>query len=274
MKIERIDDKTVKCYLSMEELEEYDITYKDFVLRSPKAKEMVEQIIAQAIEEVGYKPPEFAMDMQIMMMPDKGMILTLSEKTPDEIRNNPVLMEYLREMKRIFEEKLQQEGATPEGLQATIEKLLGAGGALGVSTGKAGGQTAAFGIGTSENARDSVQGSGAGTPGGKTAGKSHGQQTQAQPEYAIFAFSSLREVCNYVKVLPKNLRVTSCLYVEKGTYYLYIHKGAASYKRYSKACILAMEYGTLYGATMDKVTYLQEHGECLISEKAIQRLRL
>ena len=31
MKIERIDDKTVKCFLSNEELEEYDIDYKDFV---------------------------------------------------------------------------------------------------------------------------------------------------------------------------------------------------------------------------------------------------
>ena len=54
MRIERIDDKTVKCYLSSEELEEYEITYKDFVTRSDKAKEMVAQIIAQAVEEVGY----------------------------------------------------------------------------------------------------------------------------------------------------------------------------------------------------------------------------
>ena len=40
MKIERIDDKTVKCFLSNEELEEYDIDYKDFVTRSDKAKEV------------------------------------------------------------------------------------------------------------------------------------------------------------------------------------------------------------------------------------------
>ena len=71
MKIERIDDKTVKCFISNEELEELEITYKDFILRSEKAKEVVEDIIEQAVEEVGYKPPEFAMDMQIMMLPDK-----------------------------------------------------------------------------------------------------------------------------------------------------------------------------------------------------------
>ena len=51
MKIERIDDKTVKCFLSNEELEEYEIDYKDFVTRSDKAKEVVQEIIEQAEEE-------------------------------------------------------------------------------------------------------------------------------------------------------------------------------------------------------------------------------
>lgn len=41
MKIERVDEKTVKCFLSNEELEQYDISYKDFVTRSDKAREVV-----------------------------------------------------------------------------------------------------------------------------------------------------------------------------------------------------------------------------------------
>ena len=95
-----------------------------------------------------------------------------------------------------------------------------------------------------------------------------------QHELALHAaFSSLRNIYDYVKVLPKTLRVNSCLYVDKGIYYLHIEKGGASQKRYSRACIQAMEYGSLYGATQDKVSYLQEHAECLISEKAIQKLR-
>ena len=51
MKIERIDDKTVKCFLSNEELEEYDIDYKDFVTRSDKAKEMERAYKNQALKE-------------------------------------------------------------------------------------------------------------------------------------------------------------------------------------------------------------------------------
>ena len=241
MRIERIDDKTVKCYLSQEELAEYEITYKDFVTRTQKAKEMVEHIIAQAVEEVGYKPPEFAMDMQIMLMPDQGLILTLSEKTPDELKNNPTLMEYLREMKKAFEQKMAGADMTPE----NIEKLLTGADVPGVNP---------------KNAQANEKLEEEGKPG--------------QPDYAIFAFSSMRNLCEYVKMLPKNLRVNSALYLEKGIYYLHLEKGAASYKRYSRACILAMEYSSLFGASKDKISYLQEHGECLIEEKAVQKLRL
>lgn len=108
MKIERIDDKTVKCFLSNEELEEYDIDYKDFVTRSDKAKEVVQEIIEQAEEEVGYKPPKYAFDLQIMMLPDEGLVLVLSEKEPLENKSGAQLLQALQEMKRVFEEKRQR----------------------------------------------------------------------------------------------------------------------------------------------------------------------
>jgi len=211
MKIERIDDKTVKCFVSNEELEEFDISYQDFLTRSEKAKEMVEQIVAQAVEEVGYKPPEFALDMQIMMMPEKGMIVTLTERTPEDIQNNPILREYLKEMKKVFDEKVKKGEIAPAAIQHSM---------------------------------------------------------------AIFAFSSLRRICEFVNLLPKNLRINSALYVENGVYYLYLEKGTAAYKRFSKICILAMEYAALCSASAGKLTYLQEHGECLIPEKAVQKMRL
>ena len=100
MRIERVDEKTVKCFLSNEELEEYDIDYKDFILRSDKAREIVQEIIEQAEEEVGYKPPKFAFDLQIMMLPDQGLILTFSDRDA-EARESDQFIECLKEMKRI-----------------------------------------------------------------------------------------------------------------------------------------------------------------------------
>lgn len=103
MKFERVDEKTVRCFISNEELEGYQIDYKDFVLRSEKAREVVRDIITQASEEVGYKPPKFAFDMSIMMMPDQGLILTFSESDPLMDKDGGRLMEYLKEMKKAFE---------------------------------------------------------------------------------------------------------------------------------------------------------------------------
>ncbi len=234
MKIERIDDKTVKCFLSNEELEEYDIDYKDFVTRSDKAKEVVQEIIEQAEEEVGYKPPKYAFDLQIMMLPDEGLVLVFSEKEPLENKNGTQLLQALQEMKRVFEEKKAEIGATLE-KQAREEAAKSAG--KKKSRGKAG--------------------------------------EAAKPQFAIFAFRNIGRVIEYAAVLPTNLRINSTLYrMEDGTCYVYVQKGSASYERYSRACIQAMEFAGLYAADEQKIRYLEEHGECLIREKALKKLRV
>ena len=182
MKIERIDDKTVKCFLSNEELEEYDIDYKDFVTRSDKAKEVVQEIIEQAEEEVGYKPPKYAFDLQIMMLPDEGLVLVFSEKEPLENKNGAQLLQALQEMKRVFEEKKAEIGATL-GKQAKEE--------------------------TENNARKNK----------KAKGKA---EEAAKPQFAIFAFRNIGRVIEYAAVLPANLRINSTLYrMEDGTCYVY-----------------------------------------------------
>ena len=236
MKIERIDDKTVKCFLSNEELEEYDIDYKDFVTRSDKAKEVVQEIIEQAEEEVGYKPPKYAFDLQIMMLPEEGLVLVLSDKDPAENKPNTP-MQALRELMRIckeVEKKAQQEEAT-ESSGAPAR---------------------------SENSEINKK-------------KQKKAEEASKPQVAIFAFRNIGRVIEYAAVLPANLRINSTLYrMEDGTCYVYVEKGGASNERYSRACIQAMEFAALYAADEQKVRYLEEHGECLIREKALKKLRV
>lgn len=235
MRIERVDDKTVKCFLSNEELEEYEIDYKDFVLRSEKAREVVQEIIEQAEEEVGYKPPKFAFDLQIMMLPDQGLILTFSDRDP-EVKESDQFIECLKEMKRI--------------LQRTREKMNGEAPAL-PEGGTAEGQEAAQGAGQ----------------------KSAKEQEAARPGFAVFVFADIGRIMEYVAMLPTNLQVESRLYEMDGLYFLYLLKGRASYERYSRACVQALEFAGLYAADESQVVHLEEHGECLIAEKAVRKLR-
>lgn len=215
MKIERVDEKTVKCFLSNEELDEYDIDYKDFVMRSEKAKEVVQEIIEHASEEVGYTPPKFAFDLQIMMIPDQGLVLTFSDKDP-EVSDSSQLIECLQEMKRIL-----------------------------------------------QKAREATEQMG---PGNR-------QGIAEKPEEAVFVFGSMRDIMNYAAVLPGNLRVDTTLYEWDGVYYLHLRKGHASYERYSRACIQALEFGALYAADENRILQMKEHGNCLIEEKAVRKLR-
>lgn len=240
MRIERVDEKTVKCFLSNEELEEYDIDYKDFVLRSEKAKEIVQEIIEQAEEEVGYKPPKFAFDLQIMMLPSQGMVLTFSERD-SEITDGEQFIECLKEMKKL--------------LQKTKERLSQQDGA-GAALPDGGSQPDAA------QAQDAKQG-----------GEGKEQEQLKQPGFAVFAFSNIGMIMDFAAMLPGNLQVESALYEMDGLYYLYLLKGRASYERYSRACVQALEFGGLYAAEEAQTVRLKEHGQCLIAEKAVKKLR-
>lgn len=224
MKIERVDERTVKCFLSNEELEEYDIDYKDFILRSDKAREVVQEIIEQAEEQVGYKPPRFAFDLQIMMLPDQGLLLTFSEKD-SEFRDGEQLIECLKEMKQI--------------LDRAKDKI---------------------GMAGTENS-------------GETVLEPPKRQPVLRPDFAVFSFSRLTNVMSYATAIPGNLRMDSELYEMDGNYYLFLRKGYASYERFSRACVQAMEFGSLYTADEGKTTPLKEHGTCLIETKALRKLR-
>ena len=236
MKIQRVDDKTVKCFLSKEELEEYQIDYKDFIMRNEKAKEVVQEIIQQAEEEVGYKPPRFAFDLQIMLLPDEGLLLTFSEREPEGAQ----FMECLKEMKKMLQQTREKLGMTQEGEQNPFQT-----------------QEAA------EDSREAV----------REAEPVRKREELPKPEFAVFAFSRLGNIMDYVKGLPANLRIESEMYEMEGIYYLIMKKGHASYSRYSRACIQAMEFGGLYAAEEGQIKLLREHGTCLIAEKAIKKLR-
>lgn len=240
MRIERVDEKTVKCFLSNEELEEYEIDYKDFVLRSDKAREVVQEIIEQAAEEVGYKPPKFAFDLQIMMLPDQGLILTFSDRDP-ELKDTDQFIECLREMKRI--------------LQRTRERI-------GEGSGEA--------VDNGGNITSDAQGQ---EIPGDAAGKQNRAQQESRPSFAVFAFADLGRIMEFASMLPSNLQVESRLYVMDGLYFLYLLKGRASYERYSRACIQALEFASLYTAEPSQTAQLEEHGECLIAERALKKLR-
>lgn len=134
MKFERIDEKTVKCFLSNEELQEYEISYKDLLMRNDKARDMLEDVIRQAGEEMGYEMFQAAFDLSVMLLPEMGMVLTFSERGADPEALERSMVESIMEARKAYgkeapdevphwedglqgEAKAGQPGGTEEGRQ-------------------------------------------------------------------------------------------------------------------------------------------------------------
>ena len=251
MRFERVDDKTVKCFISNEELDEYQIEYKDFVMRSDKAREVMQEIIEKAEEEVGYKPPKFAFDMQIMVVPEHGLLLTFSESEPLESKEGAMFMECLKELRDMI---AKSKGIAPEDVKLPMPK----GGT------NDGGVLAGVGDAEARRKRESGQGE---------------ERKQNKPEHvntdkAIFVFKDIHTVLAFVAVLPTNTRFISRLYRMNEKYYLHLEKGKASYERFSRACVHALEYCEAFYADEYRFLYLEEHGDCIVAENAVKKLKL
>lgn len=244
MKIERVDNNTIKCYISLEEMQQYNVEYTDFVTRTEKAQALMHDIIKQAHDEVGYEPPKFAFEMQIMMVPEQGMVLTFSEKEPFDVTDKDKVGAFLDHLKD-FVGKLSDYKDRIEKNPESAQKKSGQGSA------------------------------GQGTGGQENAGGKRNAASMPRPEEseAVFAFASITQIMDLADVLPQGIRISSALYKMDGDYFLHLSRGAASSEKYRKTCVTAMEFGQVYRAGDGCDDMLKEHGECIIAEKALKKLR-
>lgn len=226
MRIVRLDDKTVKCFLSNEELREYELEYNDFITRSEKARELVQEIMKRASEEVGYEPPQFAIEMQVMIVPEQGVVLTFADKDADGMSMLKNGLEYLKSM---FQQMTSENGG-----------------------------------GNTDKDTDIL-------PPGSLPEQEVPTQ-EVRKDLAIFCFAGIARVMEYAALLPANLRIESALYKMDDFFFVKLEKAGASFKRFGKACIQAMEFGTLYSAEEKELILLEQQGECLIPEKALKVL--
>jgi negative regulator of genetic competence, sporulation and motility len=93
-----------------------------------------------------------------------------------------------------------------------------------------------------------------------------------QVNEAVFVFRTISKVMQYAEGVPSNLRVQSELYKMDDFYYLHMAKATASYDKFSRACVQALEFAALYKADVGCDIVLKEHGELLIAEKALRKL--
>lgn len=99
------------------------------------------------------------------------------------------------------------------------------------------------------------------------------QQKGLEETCRIFIFASMNHLMRYCGSIPSEFSVRSHLYKLQDSYYLIMEKNRVSKKNFNKISAQAVEFSMLVVPTKEKILYLQEHGECLIRDRAVSTLR-
>lgn len=216
MKYKKINDATVQCIISEEDMQEYGLTLSDIFERNEKGEGFLRDIIERAHDEVGYTISGDSIAMQITPLKDKGLAVTFTNESPAGFRD---ILQHLKEVLQGVSAEIsrQEEEERQARKQEQLEEF-------------------------DENRR-------------------------------MFVFATLHQVMQYTASIPSGVSVKSHLYKESETYYLVVEKNRLSHKLFNKISAQAVEFGNLIAVSEERMQYLKEHGECLIADRAVSRLR-
>ncbi len=211
MKYKKINEATVQCFITAEDMLEYGLTLSDIFERNEKGEGFLRDIIERAHEEVGYMINGENIAMQITPMQNQGLVVTFTNESPAGFRD---ILQHLREV-----------------LQGVSAEL---------------------------NRQNEMQGQIA---------------QEFDEDRRMFVFATIHQAMQYTASIPANVSVKSHLYKAEEAYYLVIEKNRLSYKTFNKLSAQAVEFGNLIAVSEERMRYLNEHGECLIRDRAVSKLR-
>lgn len=217
MKYKKINDATVQCIITQEDMMEYGLTLTDIFERNEKGEEFLRDVIERAHDEVGYQINSGNIAMQITPLKDKGLVVTFTDESPAAFKD---ILQHLKEVLQDVSAELNNQDETRQNAKITAKPA-----------------------------------------------------EQYDESRRMFVFASLHQVMQYTAAIPNNYSVKSHLYKEGEAYYLVLEKNRLSYKVFNKISAQAVEFGNLIAVSEERMLYLEEHGECLIRDRAVSKLR-
>lgn len=119
MRFKRISTDTVRCIITQDELQENGLAMDDFLSNDGKTEEFLRKIIALAEQEVGFKVQGGPMTIQVAVLPENTLALTLSEKQTGNLME---LLEGLRSAMSNLSEAVNEKAREKADAQSAAKK--------------------------------------------------------------------------------------------------------------------------------------------------------
>lgn len=108
MKYKKINEATVQCIITEEDMLEYGLTLSDIFERNEKGEGFLRDIIERAHDEVGYTISGESIAMQITPLRDKGLAVTFTNDSPAGFRD---ILQHLKEVLQGVSAELSRQEA-------------------------------------------------------------------------------------------------------------------------------------------------------------------
>lgn len=237
MKIERIDDNSIRCTLSSLDLSSRNMNIRDMTYGSAAARKLFSEMMQKAQAEVGFEPDSTPLMIEAIPLQGGAVQLIISKvDDPEELDTR---------FSKFTQELIGQSGLLN---QLANQILEGAQGLLQqIKTEKP-----------------------------TTVEEPAGQQEETPAEeLRIFMFPELDRVCEAARALNGVYKGSNTLYKDTvgQRYYLVLHTDGADRESLTRAANLLAEYGQKVNGNELNEAYYQEHYERIAGDSAVQRLR-
>lgn len=250
MTFKRIDEDTVCCIVTEEDMLDNGLEVDDFLQNKDKIQEFLHTIVERAEKEVGYEAREGVLAMQVAMLPEHGVAITFSEKENFGIKD---MIENIKKAVSTMDAGTTDDifGQFEEQVRKSIDMID--------DTVKA----------KARELQEKIKQKKATENNETKAGNKDAEQYVQRKRTGIFEFTAMKNVIKCCQSLKEDFYGNSCLVKDKDNYYLIVDNEGAKDVDFLKVCGNAIEFGKFISSAEGREAYIKEHGSVIIAKDAI-----
>jgi len=261
-----MDDNSIRCLLTAEDLEENGLELEDFFHNNENARHFLQTVVERAREEVGYEFSGGALAMQLVPLPENELLITFSEKNDsfmkgisNFLKNILSAGEYSEDVEQSKDKDEMEEQDEDERHMKALEEMFRT--ALRRRLSEQAEKNA-------QEQKDSV----------KKKNISHDKQERSKvslPESILCRFETMERFERFCAGADEFGLIRSEAYClpDTGQWFLIVERADTEESLFRRFSARVVEYGTLIPSADMQLAYIREHGECIVKNNALELMK-
>lgn len=277
MRIEKINDRQIRCTLNQKDLKDREIRISELAYGTEKAKALFRDMMQQASYEFGFEADDIPIMIEaIPMLPDALVLVITKVEDPDELdvrfshfTDDPLEYDITENPDDMAFDPLSEEDNfddSDDDMFAFSDTLPDnryddevAEGSLSFSSRDEDKDTDFISLSEALGIE----------PRPKTQTKNNSTDI-----VRVYQFQSLQQLCALGDYLQNRYHGKNSVYKnQRGEYFLILHKSTHTPEEYNRICNIVSEYGSLFHSTSATVSFFDEHYQQILADNALQTLQ-